>query len=76
MAALIACFLVAIGLALMFTLGAPWLVFIPIILVGLIVFWLIGALASDRTPSPQQAVRRTRKAELLGPGGPDDPDRA
>lgn len=34
--------------------------------------WLILSAAGHK--APQTAVRETEHAELLGPGGPDDPD--
>jgi hypothetical protein len=71
MAALIALIFVALTLGLGFAFAAPWLVIIPIAVVVLFVAWLLVVAASGRTP--QRAVRQTRKAELLGPGGPDDP---
>jgi 4-hydroxybenzoate polyprenyltransferase len=72
MAALIAVVLAALLLGLGFAFAAPWLVIVPIAIVILFGIWL-GALAvSHRTP--QEAVRSTKRAQLLGPGGPDDPE--
>ena len=50
---------------------------IAVILVIVVLFigggiWLVLTLASGKTPA--SAVRETEPAELLGPGGPDDPD--
>jgi uncharacterized membrane protein len=47
-------------------------VFVPIAIVLLVVAWF-GTLAAANK-SPQGAIRRTRHPQLLGPGGPDDPD--
>lgn len=48
-----------------------------LVIAGLVVFIVIGlmflgVLGSGRTPS--EAVRETPPVELLGPGGPDDPE--
>jgi membrane protein implicated in regulation of membrane protease activity len=72
MAALIAIFLAVLLLTFGFAFAAPWLVFVPIAIVLVFVGWL-GTLAAARR-SPQEAVRRTKRPQLLGPGGPDDPD--
>lgn len=72
MAALIAAVLALLLLAFGFAFAAPWLVFVPIAIVVIFLAWG-GTLAAGRR-TPQEAVRRTKKAELLGPGGPDDPD--
>jgi hypothetical protein len=72
MAALIAIFLAALLLAFGFAFAAPWLVIVPIAIVFLFVAWVVSLLAARRTP--HEAVRRTRRPQLLGPGGPDDPD--
>jgi flagellar basal body-associated protein FliL len=54
------------------------LVIVLIIVIVVIVIgggvWLVMTVGSGRTPT--QPVRETRPAELLGPGGPDDPDAA
>jgi NADH:ubiquinone oxidoreductase subunit 6 (subunit J) len=71
MAALIAIFLAALLLSLGFAFAAPWLVIVPIAIVIVFVVWVASLLVSRRTP--QEAVRRTRRPQLLGPGGPDDP---
>jgi hypothetical protein len=74
MAALVASLLVALFLGLGFAFAAPWLVLVPIAVIVLAIIWGAVLLASDRTLPG--AVRRTRRVELLGPGGPDDPDRS
>ena len=52
--------------------GAGLVGAIVVVLVGLgVVAWLVLAGASRTAPS--EAARRTEDAELLGPGGPDDP---
>ena len=72
MAALIAIFCAVLLLSLGFAFAAPWLVIVPIAIVFLFVVWVGSLLAARRTP--QEAVRRTRRPQLLGPGGPDDPE--
>jgi NADH:ubiquinone oxidoreductase subunit 6 (subunit J) len=72
MAALIAIFLAALLLSLGFAFAAPWLVLVPIAIVIVFVAWVGSLLAARRTL--QEAVRRTRRPQLLGPGGPDDPE--
>jgi len=37
--------------------------------------WLVLTIASGRTPGSVVRTRGRRGPELLGPGGPDDPDR-
>jgi len=64
-------FLVIAGLS--FALGVGWLAVIPLLLALGVVIWGAAMLASGR--SPATPIRQTRRAELLGPGGPDDPDR-
>jgi hypothetical protein len=61
----------AIGLA--FTLGAGPLAAIPVIVLLAVGGWMLWAFAHGA--SPATTTRRVKKAELLGPGGPDDPDR-
>lgn len=72
MAALIAVFLAVLLLSLGFAFAAPWLVIVPIAIVVVFIAWTISLVASHRTP--QEAVRRTKRPQLLGPGGPDDPE--
>jgi membrane protein implicated in regulation of membrane protease activity len=71
MAALIAVFLAALLLAFGFAFAAPWLVLVPIAIVIVFVAWVGTLLVARRTP--QDAVRSTKRPQLLGPGGPDDP---
>jgi hypothetical protein len=61
-----------IAAALLFVLGAGIVGAIPLVLAIAVVVWLIWAFAGAR--SPGEATRQTQPAELLGPGGPDDPD--
>ena len=72
MAALIAVFLAALLLAFGFAFAAPWLVIVPIAIVIVFLAWGGTLAAAKRTP--QEAIRRTRRPQLLGPGGPDDPE--
>ena len=60
----------AVGLA--FTLGAGPLAAIPLVLLLAVGGWMVWAFAHGATPAT--TGRRVKKAELLGPGGPDDPD--
>ncbi len=64
--ALMATFAVALGA------GAVLLVLVFLALAAAVV-WVGATFASGRRPS--QAVRRTERPRLLGPGGPDDPER-
>jgi NADH:ubiquinone oxidoreductase subunit 6 (subunit J) len=72
MAALIAIFLAALLLSFGFAFAAPWLVIVPIAIVMVFAAWLVSLATARRTP--QEAVRRTKRPQLLGPGGPDDPE--
>lgn len=72
MAALIAILIAVLLLAFGFAFAAPWLVFVPIAIVIVFVAWVASLLVARRTP--QEAIRRTKRPQLLGPGGPDDPD--
>lgn len=54
-------------------LGVGWLAIIPLLLAIAVFVWGGMTIASGRTPA--RAVRQTDSPELLGPGGPDDPDR-
>jgi hypothetical protein len=72
-AALIAFFLLALTVALLFVPGVGWLALIPALAAGAALVWAGAVFASGR--SPGDVVRSTDQPELLGPGGPDDPDR-
>jgi hypothetical protein len=65
--------LVALTIAFAFALGLGPLAIVPAVLAVGVAIWLIAALARGLTPG--RAARRTETPELLGPGGPDDPDR-
>jgi hypothetical protein len=54
-------------------LGVGWLAVIPLLLAIAAFVWGGLTVASGRTPA--RAVRQVDSPELLGPGGPDDPDR-
>ena len=58
---------------LLFTLGAGLVAIVPLVLLLALGAWMLWAFARGTTPAT--AGRRVKKAELLGPGGPDDPDR-
>jgi hypothetical protein len=73
MAALITFIVIMIVVGFALTLAVGWIVIVPIlvILVGGL-FW--GSRAAARGATPGDLVRGTRRPELLGPGGPDDPE--
>jgi hypothetical protein len=54
-------------------LGIGWLALVPALIALGIVAWGGLTVASGRTPASE--LRQVEKPELLGPGGPDDPDR-
>jgi hypothetical protein len=56
-----------------FVLGAGLIGVILVVLGLLALVWIVWAFAGSR--SPGAAIRETHPVELLGPGGPDDPDR-
>jgi ABC-type transport system involved in multi-copper enzyme maturation permease subunit len=64
--------LVALAIAFTLALGLGPLAIIPAVIAVCVAIWLIAALARGQTPG--RAARRTQRPELLGPGGPDDPD--
>jgi hypothetical protein len=55
-----------------FAIGAGPLAVVPLIALVAVAVWLVWALLGGRPPA--EATRKVHKAELLGPGGPDDPD--
>ena len=65
--------LVALAIAFALALGLGPLAIIPAVIAVAVAIWLLAGLARGHTPS--RAARRTHEPELLGPGGPDDPDR-
>jgi hypothetical protein len=54
-------------------LGIGWFAVFPALLALAVVGWGGLAVASGRTPASE--LRKAEKPELLGPGGPDDPER-
>jgi hypothetical protein len=77
MAAVIVIAVLTIGLAVVLAAllpGAGLIGAIVVVMLGIgLIVWLILAGASDRAPS--DIVHKTGEPELLGPGGPDAPDR-
>ena len=65
--------LVALAISFALALGLGPLAIIPAVIAVGFLIWLIVGLARGATPG--RAARRTQRPELLGPGGPDDPDR-
>ena len=66
--------LVLVALAVAFTLaiGLGPLAVVPAVIAVGIAIWLVASLVRGQTPGA--AARRTHRPELLGPGGPDDPE--
>ncbi len=54
-------------------LGVGWIAVLPLLLAFAALGWGGLTVASGRTPAGE--VRKVESPELLGPGGPDDPDR-
>jgi hypothetical protein len=71
--ALLAVF-VAITIGLFLVPGIGLLALIPLAVALVVGVWVALTFRAGTTPA--NAVRRTKRQELLGPGGPDDPDRA
>jgi hypothetical protein len=65
---------VALALAFALALGLGPFAIIPAVFAVAVAIWALVGISRGHTPG--RAVRRTQKPELLGPGGPDDPDRA
>lgn len=57
---------------LMIITGLAWLALPFFVLAVVALVWGLVTLARGETQMP--VMHRTRKPELLGPGGPDDPD--
>jgi hypothetical protein len=66
--------LLAITIGLFVTPGVGLLGLIPLAATIIVAVWVAMAFFGKRTPA--QAVHETPRPELLGPGGPDDPDRS
>jgi hypothetical protein len=65
--------LVAITIALFIVPGVGLLALVPLVAAAALGVWLVLGFAGRMPPS--RAARRARRPGLLGPGGPDDPDR-
>jgi hypothetical protein len=65
--------LVVFTVVLAFVPGVGIFAVVPGVLAILCLGWMLLTLGSGR--SPAGVLRRTRRPQLLGPGGPDDPDR-
>ena len=74
MVVLVVFILLAIATGLVAALGAAPFALVPGLLAVAVLVWAGIMLAKGKTPA--RAVRETPKAELLGPGGPDDPEAA
>lgn len=73
MTVLLALLLLAVTFGLTVALGVGWLAILPLLAFLALLGWAAVVFASGRTPAG--TVRESgRKTELLGPGGPDDPD--
>ena len=72
MAVLVFGLLLLLATVLSFGLGLGWLALLPLFVALGVVGWGLLTVLSGRTPA--SAVRSTESPELLGPGGPDDPN--
>jgi len=73
MAALLFGLLLLLVAGLTAVLGVGWLALLPLLVALAVLAWGGLTVASGRTPASE--IRRVDQPELLGPGGPDDPDR-
>ena len=73
MAALLFGLLLLLVAGLTAVLGVGWLALLPLLVALAVLAWGGLTVASGRTPASE--IRRVDRPELLGPGGPDDPDR-
>jgi hypothetical protein len=73
MAALLFGLLLLLVAGLTAVLGIGWFALLPALIALGVVAWGGLTVASGRTPASE--IRKVEKPELLGPGGPDDPDR-
>jgi hypothetical protein len=73
MAALLFALLLLLVAGFTAVLGAAWLAIVPLVFALAVLGWGVFTLASGRKPASE--LRNVDSPELLGPGGPDDPDR-
>jgi xanthine/uracil permease len=65
--------LVALAIVFIATIGLGPLAIVPIVIAALAGIWFLVAMVRSGG-APSDPVRQAPKAELLGPGGPDDPE--
>ena len=65
--------LVALAIAFTLALGVGPLAIVPVVIAVGVAIWLLAGLSRGHMPG--RAARRTQRPDLLGPGGPDDPER-
>lgn len=65
--------LVALAIVFVVTIGLGPLAIVPFVIAVIVGIWFLFVLVRSGG-APARPVRRTKKASLLGPGGPDDPD--
>ena len=73
MGTLILFFVLAVILGTSLVLGAGPIAIIPALAVLAVGVWMVTTFVKGR--SPARAIRDVESPELLGPGGPDDPNR-
>jgi hypothetical protein len=74
MAVFILGLLIVVAIVLFLAPGMALLALLPLAAAIVVGIWLAVTVSGGTTPT--RAIRRTpRRQELLGPGGPDDPDR-
>jgi hypothetical protein len=73
MAVLLIAVLIVVAIALFLAPGMALLALLPLAAAVAVGVWLVMTISGGTTPT--RALRRTpQRQELLGPGGPDDPD--
>jgi hypothetical protein len=73
MAVLLIGVLVVVAIVLFLAPGTALLALLPLAAAVAVGVWLVMTISAGTTPT--RAIRRTsQRQELLGPGGPDDPD--
>jgi hypothetical protein len=72
-ATLVVLLLLALAFGLSVGWGVGWLALLPLVALLAVAAWTVLVFTTGR--SPGQAIRsRPRRTQLLGPGGPDDPE--